>query len=519
MMQYRRLGRSDLRVSAVGFGTCQVRRVPEQQVIDTLKRGFALGVNLVHTAPDYEGAEALVAQAVEESGREVIVLTQGYGDLAHFEWLFESACRTFKKRRLEMFGIACIDDREFLGENVWGAGGMIEFLRRKQEEGRLGGIFCTTHGTPDYIAGLVTSGCFDAIMLAYNALGFHLLSYHPQAPRVVEDIPRSKAEVFPLAAQHDVGLMVMKPFAGGLLCESKSFPPREQFSPGAGKLTAAEILRDILQHPAVSCVVPGTASVEEAEENARAGHGSLALAPERQRALLTVIDEVKAAVCSRCGFCDTLCSQHLPVSWLFRDAYITHYPSETFETLDRLRYFHLHPRETATCATCPDVTCSCPYGIDIPASLTLVHGRMLALRAQGVLPEPPPESGDHRPPRPFAAALVTREIPRRLRPGQRETCRLWVENRGTGIWRAPGAQDGVVLDVELRGAPRCAVPLRHDVEPGTRTHFAFEVEAPAGPGPWRLGLALRAPRRSWFTREVVELAQLDILGVAGGDAP
>jgi hypothetical protein len=51
-MQYRRLGRSNLMVSVVGFGTCQLRRVPEQQALDTLRRGFELGVNLVHTAPD-----------------------------------------------------------------------------------------------------------------------------------------------------------------------------------------------------------------------------------------------------------------------------------------------------------------------------------------------------------------------------------------------------------------------------------------------------------------------------------
>src|SRR5262250_1793086 len=86
-MRYRRLGRSNLMVSAVGFGTCQLRRVPEQQAMGTLKRGFALGVNLVHTAPDYDGADQLVAQAVEESGRDVLVLSQCYGDLAHFEYL------------------------------------------------------------------------------------------------------------------------------------------------------------------------------------------------------------------------------------------------------------------------------------------------------------------------------------------------------------------------------------------------------------------------------------------------
>src|SRR2546430_1608209 len=104
-MRYTRLGQSGLRVSAVGFGTCQLRMIPQQQAIDTLKRGFELGVNFVHTAPDYEGADELVARAIEESGRDILVLTQGYGAISHFEWLFEMACRRAKKKRLDVFGI------------------------------------------------------------------------------------------------------------------------------------------------------------------------------------------------------------------------------------------------------------------------------------------------------------------------------------------------------------------------------------------------------------------------------
>ena len=176
MMHYNRVGKTDLWISAVGFGTCQLRLVPEQQAFDTLQHGFALGVNWVHTAPDYEGADDLVARAIAASRHDVMAFSQGYGDMAHFAYLFDSTCRKFDKTRLEMFGIACIEDREALGENVWGAGGMLDFLRQKKQEGRLGGIFCTTHGAPDYVARLITSGYFDAVMLAYNPLGFHLLS-------------------------------------------------------------------------------------------------------------------------------------------------------------------------------------------------------------------------------------------------------------------------------------------------------------------------------------------------------
>src|SRR5262245_61703550 len=104
VMHYNRIGKPEFRISAVGFGTCQYRLVTERQAIDTLKRGFELGVNWVHTAPDYEGADGLIARAIAESGHDVMTFSQGYGNMAHFEYLFESTCRKFHKTRLEMFG-------------------------------------------------------------------------------------------------------------------------------------------------------------------------------------------------------------------------------------------------------------------------------------------------------------------------------------------------------------------------------------------------------------------------------
>ena len=95
-MEYRRLGRTGLQVSTVGFGTCQLRLVPRTQAIDTLLKGFDLGVNIVHTAPDYGTAEEIVAEALTHTRAKVIVASQGYdvpgnsdGPVAHFERLFE----------------------------------------------------------------------------------------------------------------------------------------------------------------------------------------------------------------------------------------------------------------------------------------------------------------------------------------------------------------------------------------------------------------------------------------------
>ena len=39
---------------------------------------FELGVNFVHTAPDYEGADELVARAIRDAARPVQICTQAY---------------------------------------------------------------------------------------------------------------------------------------------------------------------------------------------------------------------------------------------------------------------------------------------------------------------------------------------------------------------------------------------------------------------------------------------------------
>jgi glutamate-1-semialdehyde aminotransferase/predicted aldo/keto reductase-like oxidoreductase len=499
-MNYRRLGRTNLTVSVVGFGTCQLRLVPERQAMATLLRGFELGVNLVHTAPDYDGADDLVARAVKESGRDVIVCSQGYGPVGEFERLFEGTCAKLGKGRLELFGIACVDDREALGENLWGPGGMVDFLLRKKADGRLQGIFCTTHGSPAYLEGLIRADVFDALMVAYNPLGFHLLSYHPTNGREWEDLPRTRDEILPLARQRDVGVMIMKPLAGGLLCRGQAFPPRGGVVPQAAR--ARDVLRSILTLEGVSCVIPGTAAVVEAEENARAGHGSLSLPATRQTALASQVRALDTALCSRCGQCESSCSQRLPVSWLFRDAYLHLFPSETFETDDSQSYFRFHPAEGATCATCPDQTCSCPSGLDIPLRLAQVHGLMKGLK-QGGLASPPPAAPDGSP-----ARVAHRDFPPGpFQPGEEIVVRLSLQNTGPDPWKAgdgpaettPRPEDGAgsraELLVSVAGRPRQKVPLRHYVHPGRRGHFVFALEPlPAGAHRVHFDLALDGGR-------------------------
>jgi uncharacterized protein len=513
-MIFRRLGRTNLKVSVIGIGTCQLRMVPEQQAINTLKRSFSLGVNIVHTAPDYWGADDLVAEAVQSSGRNVIVCSQGYGDRNNCERIFEDTCTKLRCKSLQLFGIACADDREIAGENLWGEGGMIEFLLKKKREGRLLGTFCTTHGTPEYIRRLVESNAFDAIILAYNPLGFHLLSYKPDPPLKRELIEENRT-LFSLFAERDIGLMLMKPLAGGLLCNGKAFKPQRPFP---AEINAGDVLRYLLsQNSEVASVIPGTNSEQEAEENASAGFAPLSVGTALRCEIEFKVSAMKKLLCSRCGECDGSCSNRLPISWLFRAAYIENAGSMPFESAERLRYFTLHPWvEEAKCWSCRNITCLCPIGIDIRSELLSIHERMKALRQKASLPI---MSASRLEPITYDARLAHMELDGTVAAGRKFICRLALDNTGTNGWHLASGQPKVSLKAIWKLAPlprwknvcqrwrnrqpnSISVNMRGDVPTGQRCYLAFEISAPRIRGKHSLAFCLEFLMESRIVQQV-----------------
>ena len=486
MMLSRSVGHSDVTISAVGLGTCQLRLVPEEVARATLRRGFESGIDWVHTSPDYCGADELLAQVIaqffRETGKRVIAASDASGEMSHFEYLFERACRLFGTRRMPMFGISCIDDQEFVGHNVWGSGGMVEFVLRKRREGRIGAVFATTHGPPEYVRRLITCGAFDAIMLAYNPLGFHVLSSYAAAEgKCYEDIPANRERIFGLARERGVSVLAMKALAGGLLGKSKALPPHHPLAREREVLRARDVLRYILRQDGVTAVVPGAACPAEAEEDALAGHGPLEVSVESDLRLERDVASLRTSLCSRCGECERTCSQGLPISWLFRDAYIWLNPSDTFDAVGRLGYFHLHPEQALVCGSCPDPTCSCPAGLHIPSELALVHEGMVELREQGLLARTPEELRDAALVSSSGVRVLYAETPRRMDPGETGLCRFWLENSGERAWGKTG-EGAARVQVRAGSIDLASVALREDVAPNARTHVTFSLRAPQSEG-------------------------------------
>ncbi|HIG87751.1 MAG TPA: aminotransferase class III-fold pyridoxal phosphate-dependent enzyme, partial [Planctomycetes bacterium] len=463
----------------VGFGTCQLRLVPEEQAVQALAAGFERGVNWVHVSPDY-CADEIVAEAMRRTARRVIPVADGSGDMDHFEACFERACNLHGPGPLPLWGISCIDDQEFVGRNVWGAKGMVEFINARKRDGSLLASYTTTHAPPDAVARLIESGAFDAIMLAWNPLGFHVLSSYAAAEgKKYEDMRRCRELVFPLAAERKVSLLVMKALGGGLLGESHAFPPHDLLAPERKELQATDILRHVLAQEGVTAVVPGTACLAEATENALAGHAPLELPTERERIVVNTVDRMRTTLCSRCGECESTCSRGLPISWLFREAYIWLNPADTFDAVSRLHYDHLHPEPELACVTCDDQSCLCDQGLDIPLQLGRAHQAVQELKSIGGFPEPPLKLEGSTLGNDPAVLVIQKEWPSRIHQQERIAVRFWLENSGLDPWLPVGnIEDRTRLEVH-QGAKRLTqVRLREEVHTGVRCHFAFEIVGP-----------------------------------------
>jgi aryl-alcohol dehydrogenase-like predicted oxidoreductase len=303
-MRYRRLGRTGLEVSEVGYGAWGIGQsqwlgAEDDESLRALHRAIDLGLNFVDTALAYGRghSEQLVGQVVRERDERVYVATKvppknqrwPAPDDATAEEAFPGEwVRRCTERSLGNLGLEAVDVQQF---HVWndrwvGRGDWLDAVQKLKAEGKIRffGVSINDHQPANALA-LIDTGVVDTVQVIYNVFD--------QSP---ED------ELLPACAEHDVGVIVRVPFDEGSLTgritPDTEFPEgdfrahyfrdgrrQEVFERtqaiadelGIERDELAEVaLRYILGHDAVSTVIPGMRSTRNVERNiAAADRGPL----------------------------------------------------------------------------------------------------------------------------------------------------------------------------------------------------------------------------------------------------
>lgn len=293
-MLYRRLGRSELRVSVIGIGTWQFggewgRSFTVAEVAAILDRGAELGINLVDTAECYgdHRSEALIGEALAGRRAGWIIATKfGHRWVGHLRreecWQpaevqeqLEASLRALRTDVIDLYQFHSGSDAVFDNDALW------TMLNRQVQAGTIRhlGISVSSKGDPMHQIERATAVGASVIQLVYNRLD-----------------RQAEERALPACQAYDLGVLARVPLASGLLSGKyrpgdvfnlpddvrSSYPPDEvqarlreveriretEVPPGVPM--AAWALAWCLRHPAVSAVIPGCKTVAQLEANAAA---------------------------------------------------------------------------------------------------------------------------------------------------------------------------------------------------------------------------------------------------------
>jgi aryl-alcohol dehydrogenase-like predicted oxidoreductase len=249
-MERRRFGKAGFDVPVVGMGTWKTLDVDDGELPSRQRIiGAALdaGANLFDSSPMYGRAERVLACALGSRRAEAIVATKVWTESA-------SEGREQIRRALEWYG----GQIEFYQvHNLVNWKDHLPFLEELKRDGVVKAIGATHHKAYafDDLAALMKSGRLDGIQVPYN----------PHQREVEE-------KILPLAADLDLGVMLMRPFGEGKLL--RRLPLAEALAPlheyGVTSWTQA-LLKWILSDPRCHVAIPATSSVEHMLSNAAAG--------------------------------------------------------------------------------------------------------------------------------------------------------------------------------------------------------------------------------------------------------
>jgi len=288
-MEFRRLGRTGLKVSQIGLGTVELgleygipneqglRKPSRNEAAQVLNQALDSGINFIDTARVYGVGEEIIGWALRSRRKEYILASkvscrgsEGNGSLrTHVTSSVRQSLQALQTDVIDLMQLHSVSVEDIR------RGELADILQDLQVAGSIRFLGATTYGEEAALAAL-EDGRYDCVQIAYNMLD-----------------REAETRILPLAQSKDIGVVIRSVLLKGALTHRYCHLPAELVelksaverilaivATGSGSLPEFAY-RFVLAHPAVSTVLVGTAFVEELK--AAIGYGMRgALSPQLQ---------------------------------------------------------------------------------------------------------------------------------------------------------------------------------------------------------------------------------------------
>jgi len=361
-LKYHTLGRTGLEVSEVSIGTEWLEKKSPELITSVIRKAIENGVNYFDIIFNFEEHLTKVSKAIE-GHRDDIILVHHLGS-SEYKGKYKknrsikSCTNTFEKY-LEIMKTDYVDimfvhfvlGPQNFREKILKPNGPLDLALKFKAEGKTKFIGISTHSL-GVMEEAVKNGNFDVIMyqinLANNALP-------------------NRNEVLALCAQENIGVVAMKPFAGGALLRKKKTVGIGGWRSGGMSLEKKKIpeiaspvkcLHYILSQVGVTTAVPGVSSIQELDEVL--AYCSATDEEKDYSLLLKEFDEYITGECTYCNHCQP-CPADIDIGRVFK-VYDQARIELTEEIKVKYNEFEVNASDCTECGECEE---RCPFDVEV----------------------------------------------------------------------------------------------------------------------------------------------------------
>lgn len=374
-MQYRRLGKTGLMVSQIGLGAEWLERHNAEEctaIIDTCEE---LGINILDCWMSEPNVRTNIGNALR--GRREKWIIQGHigstwqdgqyvrtRDMDKVIPAFEDLLTRLQTDYIDLGMIHFVDSEEDWNTVVNGP--FLAYVLELKQKGIIRHIGMSTHN-PAMAIRAVESGIVEMLLFSVNP-AFDLLPASENINDYFVDtydaslggIDPVRARLYKLCEQKDVGMTVMKGYAGGRLFDA-------QRSPFGVALTPVQCIHYVLTRPAVASIMAGVDSPDHVRQ-AVAYETATEAEKDYASVLANAPRHAYSGQCTYCGHCKP-CPMDIDIAMVNKYYDLATMQAEVPESV-KAHYRSLE-HTAAQCIGCGSCEERCPFQVPIAKRMEL----------------------------------------------------------------------------------------------------------------------------------------------------
>ena len=359
-MEYRKLGRTGLDVSAIGLGGAHnMQMLPQKIVVSIVQEALDSGINYIDLYSANPHVRDKIGFALKDRREKAIVTahlgvsekhgqycrTRDEGECSKFFFDFLTRLRMYWVDILMLHFIDLENDYKSAFQ-----GGILQLAQKFQREGKARFIGMSSHNLEVSLKA-VKSGKIDVLMYPIN---------------IANGAMPDREKLLNTCITEDVGLVAMKPFAGGTLLQGDEGVFTDTLSTGwrsfhrkqAILATPIQCMSYVLSQAGVSTVVFGIESAAELQENLHFLNAS-----SEEKSFASVVENFGCYLEGGCVYCNHClpCPSSIDIARVNR---LVETSKHVF-TKDLYSEYNKLSAKASECTECEACMKRCPFNVDV----------------------------------------------------------------------------------------------------------------------------------------------------------